>query len=187
MKIKSIKSIGKRKVYDISVQDVEHYILENGVVTHNTGLIYSANTAFIIGKSQEKDGNDLIGYNFTLNVEKSRYVREKSKLVFTVTYEGGIQKYSGLLELGLESGAVIKPSNGWYQKVNLETGELQEKKYRAKETQTEEFWSDILTSPKFKTFVKERFQLGAAYNTVVTDDDIDSELDAIEMEDDLND
>jgi hypothetical protein len=84
MKISSIKPIGRHRVYDISVADVEHYVLKNGVVTHNTGLIYSANQAFIIGKSQEKDGTELAGWNFTLNVEKSRFVREKSKLTFRV-------------------------------------------------------------------------------------------------------
>jgi len=151
------------------------------IISGGSGLIYSANTAFIIGKSQEKDGTDLVGYNFTLNVEKSRYVREKSKLVFTVTYAGGIQKFSGLLELGLESGAIIKPSNGWYQKVNLDTGELAEKKYRAKETQTDAFWNDILSNGKFKTFIKERFQLGAAYNTA-TDEEIIDELEDIDTE-----
>ena len=37
MKIKTIKAIGKQPVYDLSVENVEHYVLENGVVTHNTG------------------------------------------------------------------------------------------------------------------------------------------------------
>jgi RecA/RadA recombinase len=151
------------------------------IISGGSGLIYSANTAFIIGKSQEKDGTDLVGYNFTLNVEKSRYVREKSKLVFTVTYDGGIQRFSGLLELGLESGAIIKPSNGWFQKVNLDTGELAEKKYRSKETQTDAFWNDILSNQKFKSFIKERFQLGAAYNNPISDEDIEDELDLIEV------
>jgi hypothetical protein len=109
MKISSIKPIGRHRVYDISVADVEHYVLKNGVVTHNTGLIYSANQAFIIGKSQEKDGTELAGWNFTLNVEKSRFVREKSKLTFRVLYESGIQKYSGLLDMALEAGLVQKP------------------------------------------------------------------------------
>jgi RecA/RadA recombinase len=79
------------------------------IISGGTGLIYSANQAFIIGKSQEKDGTELAGWNFTLNVEKSRFVREKSKLTFRVLYETGIQKYSGLLDMALESGQVIKP------------------------------------------------------------------------------
>lgn len=164
MKIKSIKKVGKHNVYDISVQDVQHYILENGVVTHNTGLIYSATQAFIIGKSQEKDGTELAGWNFTLNVEKSRHVKEKSKLTFTVTFDGGVQKYSGLLPLALESGHIIKPKNGWYQRVDMETGEVIEKSYREKQLTTKEFWQPILDCPKFKQYTKNKFQLSAAYN-----------------------
>lgn len=79
------------------------------IISGGTGLIYSANQAFIIGKSQEKDGTELAGWNFTLNVEKSRFVREKSKLTFRVLYESGIQKYSGLLDMALESGLIQKP------------------------------------------------------------------------------
>ena len=41
MKIKSVKSVGKKEVYDLSIADDnydnQHYILENGVVSHNTG------------------------------------------------------------------------------------------------------------------------------------------------------
>ena len=92
MKIAKIAKIGKRPVYDITVKDVHHYALENGVVTHNTAVTYSANQIFVITKSQEKasDG-ELQGWNFTLGVFKSRYVREKVRLPFTVHYEGGIQ------------------------------------------------------------------------------------------------
>ena len=143
MKIAKINRIGKRQVYDITVSDVNHYVLENGVVTHNTGLMYSANTGFIITKSQEKDGTDLIGYNFKLTVEKSRYVKEKSKLEFTVTFDGGIKTYSGLMDIALESGHVVKPNQGWYQKVDISTGELIGGKLRLKDTETEEFWSDF--------------------------------------------
>ena len=42
MKIKSITAVGRKKVFDLSVKNDEHYILENGVVTHNTGSYYSA-------------------------------------------------------------------------------------------------------------------------------------------------
>ena len=38
MRIANIKYVGKRKVFDLSVDDVEHYILENGVITHNTEI-----------------------------------------------------------------------------------------------------------------------------------------------------
>ena len=159
--VSNIEYVGKKEVYDISVADAEHYILENGVVTHNTGVMYSANTVFIITKAQEKVGTDIVGYNFTINIEKSRFVREKAKMTFQVLWESGINKYSGLLDIALESGNVIKPSNGWYQKVDRDTGEVFEKKYRLKDTYSDEFWGDILTSSSFQNYVKKRYQLGA--------------------------
>ena len=58
MKIKSVTPVGKLPVYDLSVKEVEHYVLENGIVTHNTGVMYSADTVFIIGKRQIKEGTE---------------------------------------------------------------------------------------------------------------------------------
>ena len=134
-KKKSIREVESFPIYDITVQDDHCFELENGVIAHNsvypkdimsggTGGMLAATTVFMIGKSQEKDGTDIIGWNFTLNVDKSRYVKEKSKIPFLVTYEGGLNKWAGFLELCLESGHIIKPSNGWYNKVNRETGEV---------------------------------------------------------------
>lgn len=151
------------------------------IISGGTGLMYSANQAFIISKSQEKDGGELSGWNFTLNVEKSRYVREKAKLPFLVTYESGIQKYSGLLDLALESGHVIKPSNGWYQLVDTETGELIGGKVRAKETQTESFLGSLLTNQKFKDFVASKYKLVGGSHSL--DEDASNSLSDIEDED----
>lgn len=141
------------------------------VMSGGTGGMYSANQVFIIGKAQEKDGTELVGYNFTINIEKSRFVKEKSKFLFTVKYDGGIQKYSGLLELALESGHVDKPSNGWYSKVDKKTGEIGPK-MRFNNIQTSDFWDSILNDKDFKEFVKRKYTiaygniLGETINTV---------------------
>src|SRR6056300_468593 len=113
---------------DIPMVVVNHTYKEIGmfpkdIVGGGTGSYYSADNIFILGRQQSKDGNELDGYNFIINVEKSRYVKEKSKIPVSVKFDGGISKWSGLLDLALESGHVIKPSNGWYQKVDVETGE----------------------------------------------------------------
>lgn len=161
MLIKSVKPVGKRKVYDISVKDVEHYVLENGVVTHNTGSYYSADNIFILGRQQEKEGTEVVGYNFIINVEKSRYVKEKSKIPVAVSFDGGISRWSGLLDIALESGHVIKPSNGWYSKVDKETGEVEDKKYREKDTDTKDFWLPIVTSKSFRDFVEDKYRVAS--------------------------
>lgn len=135
------------------------------IISGGSGLLYSANQAFIMGKSQEKDGTELAGWNFTLNVEKSRYVREKSKLPLQVMYVGGIQKYSGILDLALAAGEVIKPTNGWFSLVDKETGEISDKKVRMKDTQTDEFLGTVLKRDSFKLWVKNRFKLGSIVGT----------------------
>ena len=168
MQIKSVTPVGKRKVYDISVKDAEHYVLENGVVTHNTGSYYSADNIFIIGRQQEKEGTEIVGYNFIINVEKSRYVKEKSKIPVTVTGKGGISRWSALLDIALESGHVIKPTNGWYSRVDTETGEVEEKKWRVKDTDSKSFWDPILENAKFKEFVESKYRI--SHSDIIQDD-----------------
>lgn len=187
MKIKRITPIGKREVYDLSVDKVEHYVLENGVVTHNTGIYYSANAIFIIGRQQEKDEDGLAGFNFVINIEKSRKVREKKKINISVNYGKGIDKWSGLLDIALESGHVIKPKNGWYTKVNKETGEVSDKNYREAQTHNKEFWTPILEDPTFEQWIKENYGISES-DMIVSEEDIlaavdDADID-LEIDDD---
>jgi hypothetical protein len=176
--IKRVTPVGQKPVYDISVREVEHYVLSNGVVTHNTGIMYSANQAFLIGKSQEKDGDEIVGWNFTLVAEKSRYVKEKSRFTFTVKYDGGIDKYSGIMDLALEFGFVIKPKNGWYQLVDIETGEAIGQNVRLKATGTPEFLGVVMKNPKFQDMVKGKYTLGAgSSNNSESLEDIDPDAD----------
>lgn len=140
-------------------------------ISGGTGILYSANDAWIISRSQEKDGTELAGYTFTINIEKSRRVKEKSKIPLTVMFDGGITRYSGLLDLALEAGIVIKPSMGWFQKVDPATGEVLEGKYRAKDTDTAEFWEPLLKSKEFNDAVRQKFLLVHDTPNEVTDDE----------------
>lgn len=137
----------------------EMSFIPKDVVSGGTGGIYNPDTIFIISKSQEKESGELIGFNFTLNVEKSRTIREKSKLTFTVLFKKGVEKYSGLMDLAIEAGMVVKPNAGWYSKVDPDTGEIEEKKYRYKDTLNADFWNSILESKKFDEFLSEKFLL----------------------------
>jgi hypothetical protein len=164
--VKSIKKIGKRPVYDLTVADVHHYKLKNGVPSHNTGIMYSSNQVFIISKAQEKDGTELAGWKFTINIEKSRYVREKAKLPFIVNYEKGIQKWDAIFDLALEAGMIIKPKVGWYQLCDPSTGEIDESaNYRqAQVLENDEFFLELIETVEFQKFVESKFKLGATSN-----------------------
>lgn len=150
------------------------------VVSGGTGVYLSADNIYILGRQQEKDGSDLAGYNFIINVEKSRHTREKAKIPVTVKFEGGLSKWSGLLDMALESGHVVKPSNGWYSKVNTATGEVEEKKYRAKETDTKDFWSSIIMDPTFNEWVKINYQV--SNGAIISDEEISDVFEEIDDE-----
>jgi RecA/RadA recombinase len=151
--IKNIPMVAINHVYQ------EIGMFPKAIVSGGTGGYYSSNDIWIIGRSQEKEGTDITGYTFTINIEKSRRVKEKSKIPLTVTFDGGITRWSGLLELAIEAGFVTKPSIGWYQKIDPDTGEVIEGKYRAKETNSAEFWEPLLKSQKFKDFISKKYKL----------------------------
>lgn len=174
---KQIKSLFRMITPHLSLKDipmvvVNHTYMEIGmfpkaIVGGGTGSYYSADNIYILGRQQEKEGSELVGYSFIINVEKSRYVREKAKIPVTVKFDGGISKYSGLLDIALESGHVVKPSNGWYSKVNIDTGEVHAKKYRLADTYTPEFWDSILADEAFKEWVRQKYQFTSNNSNLV--------------------
>ena len=116
------------------------------VVSGGTGVMLSADNVWILGRQQDKDDSGLNGYHFIINVEKSRYVKEKTKIPITVTFKGGIAMWSGLLDVAVEAGYIHKPKVGWYEEINPETGEvISEKMYRAKDIENNgAYWKDML-------------------------------------------
>lgn len=160
---------------DIPLIAINHTYKEIGlfpkdIVGGGTGIYYSADNIWILGRQQDKQGTEIKGYHFVINIEKSRYVKEKSKIPISVSWEGGVQKWSGLLEVALAGKYVAKPTVGWYQHVDQSSGELIGQKYREKDTVTADFWEPIFNKTDFKEFVKKQYTIG--YSSLVSMDDI---------------
>jgi RecA/RadA recombinase len=181
---KSLKSLFRMVTPHLTLKDiplivVNHTYMEIGmypkaIVGGGTGIYYSADTIWILGRQQDKDGGEIAGYNFIINVEKSRYVKEKSKIPITVSYEGGIKKWSGLLDLAIEGGYVVKPSNGWYQIVDRSTGEVSGQKMRAADIEDNgAIWKELFTKTDFANFIKNKYTLvgGSLIQQEEQDDD----------------
>lgn len=148
------------------------------VLSGGSGIYYSASTIIFFGRSQEKEDGELSGYNFTMKVDKSRRVREQTKVPLNVTFKGGINKMSGMFELALEGGFLIKPKMGWYQIVDKVTGETSEKSYRASEIESGGHLEKIVYSEPFKEYVRNTYLLG-----ITTNDE--SEIDVDILDEDL--
>jgi RecA/RadA recombinase len=159
---------------DVPLVAVNHTYMEQGlfpkaVVSGGTGVMYSADNVWIIGRRQDKVGTEVVGYDFVVNVEKSRFVKEKSKIPISVSWEGGIEKWSGLTEVALEMGYVIKPKNGWYQAKNPEDGSELSGNVRMKETLKKSFWTKIFENTNFADAIQERYKV--AYGSILQSED----------------
>lgn len=124
------------------------------VVSGGTGIMYSADTCIIVGKSQEKDGTDLSGFCFTLNMEKSRAIKEKSKIPIIATFEKGIQPYSGLSDIAHECGII--------EKVKKRSNMLIFKDLEIKEKDSgysKEFWESVFKDSDLAHAIELKYKL----------------------------
>ena len=127
------------------------------VVGGGTGSIYSSDNIFIITKSRDKDKEtkDIVGYTFKLSAYKSRYVKEGAKFPLNISFENGLDKYSGMWDFALEEGFIESPSKGWYTRKAVPD----DKKWREAETHyNPEFWEPVLT-PEFIATYEKRYSL----------------------------
>jgi RecA/RadA recombinase len=160
---------------DIPAVVVNHTYKEIGlypkdIVGGGTGSYYSADAIWILGRQQDKDADGIQGYHFVINIEKSRYVKEKSKIPITVSFEGGINRWSGLLDIALDGGYIIKPKAGWYAVVDKETGEVKAPNMRAGDiVDNKEFWVNIFKTTDFAKHIEKTFKI--AHGSILEDDD----------------
>ena len=174
---KSIKSLFRMvtprfKIKDIPLVVVNHIYMEQGmypkaIVSGGTGSYLASDNLWVIGRQQEKVKDVVAGWNFIINVEKSRFVKEKSKLIITVMNEGGVETYSGLLDIATEGGFIEKVSPGWYLPKGSKT------KLQEKDMMTGEFWDSYLTNEAFNECIRKRFKV--SYGSLMESDGGSSE------------
>lgn len=125
------------------------------VMSGGTGPLYTANNVLFLSKSKDKDGTSLVGFDFKLKAEKSRFIREGSTFSMNVSFEEGIDPYSDLFDFALEFGFIISPSKGYYQK-NNKYGDP--KKYRKSEFERNpEAWSCFINDPDFISAYEKKY------------------------------
>lgn len=139
-------------------------MFSKATVSGGTGVMYSASDVWIMGRQQEKDSKEITGYSFVINIEKSRHVKEKSKIALKVLHSSGLYKYSGLLEIALDGGFIIKPSMGWYALATSPDNKFREK-------DTSEILKDLITDEEFKAYVRKKYKLAGGSNIVSDHDD----------------
>jgi RecA/RadA recombinase len=164
---KQLKSLFRMITPHLSLKDIPMVVINHtykeiglypkDIVGGGTGSYYGSDNIWILGRQQDKDGSEIAGYHFVINVEKSRYVKEKSKIPITISFEGGINRWSGLLDVAVDGGYIVKPKVGWYKIVHK--GE-EGKSYRAADiANNKEVWYDIFQNTDFATYIESKYKM----------------------------
>lgn len=169
---KAMKSLFRMVTPHLTIKDIPMIAINHtyqtmemfskAVVSGGTGIMYSADNVWIIGRQQDKDDKTKIlnGYNFIINIEKSRFTKEKSKIPINVTYDHGINKWSGFLENALEAKLIGKPIAGRYERIDAE-GNFYGNRYTEDDIiSNDELWLDVLKTTNFKAFLIEKYSSG---------------------------
>ena len=69
-----------------------------------SGLKYASSTIIYLSKKKEKDGTEVVGNIIKCKAHKSRLTKENSEVETRLYYDRGLDKYYGLLELGIKYG-----------------------------------------------------------------------------------
>lgn len=163
MKIVKIERIEPKPLYDIEVEDCKHYILENGIITHNSGLLYSSSIILVFGKSKDKEGEKQVGVNLRCKLKKSRFTKENSVVSVNVDFNSGLDRYYGLVPLAVEAGIFKEIST----KIELPDGRKVFEK-RINDKPEDFFTKEILD--QIDVYVGKKFKYGQS-DSVPSEDD----------------
>ena len=167
---KQLKSLFRMITPHLSLKDIPMIVINHtykeiglypkDIVGGGTGSYYGSDNIWILGRQQEKDADGISGYHFVINVEKSRYVKEKSKIPITVSYDGGINRWSGLLDVAIDGGYIVKPKAGWYATVDRDTGEVRQPSMRANDiVNNKEFWMNMFETTDLAKHIEKTYKI----------------------------
>ena len=133
-----------------------------------SGLKYSASTIAFLSKRKERDGTDVVGNIIRVKMQKSRLSKENKEVQCLLTYDKGLDRYYGLIDIGVAAGLFKMVSN----RVQLPDG----KKIYAKKIYADpkEYFTDDIMQ-KLEEYCNTEFQYG------VTEDNGSSDAEDVEI------
>ena len=75
-----------------------------------SGLKYTASQICFLSKKKDRDGTDVVGNFIKCNMIKSRFTKENKQVEVKLSYDTGLDRYYGLLDLAEKAGIFKKVS-----------------------------------------------------------------------------
>ena len=96
------------------VYDVVGAYIPTKEISGGSGLKYAASSIVMLGKKKDKDGTEIVGNIIKATMHKSRFTKEGKKSEIKLSYDKGLDRYYGLLDLA-EKYDIIKKVSTRYE------------------------------------------------------------------------
>ena len=96
------------------VYDVVGAYVPTKEISGGSGLKYAASSICMLTKKKDKDGTDVIGNIIKVRMHKSRFTKENKDVLVKLSYDSGLDRYYGLLDLA-EKYDIIKKVSTRYE------------------------------------------------------------------------
>lgn len=155
---------------DIRLITIQHTYTEmkqygKTIISGGSGVMLSANLAWIIGRAKNEEDKVINGYDFKIKIEKSRFHREGSIIPITIRFDTGVLKYSGLLPLALKTGHIKKQRS---KSVSYEFEGFPNALFSEEEVNdsTDDQWKYLFEKTDFPAKVRELYEFGGTEDLV---------------------
>ena len=96
------------------VYDVVGAYVPTKEISGGSGLKYAASSICMLTKKKDKDGTDIVGNIIKVKMHKSRFTKENKVVETKLSYDSGLDRYYGLLDLA-EKYDIIKKVSTRYE------------------------------------------------------------------------
>lgn len=130
-----------------------------------SGLKYAASTIVMLGKKKDKEGTDLVGNIIKATMFKSRLSKEGKMVEVKLSFEKGLNRHFGLIDLGVKYGIFKQVST----RIELPDGTKQYAKTIYNEP--EKYFTEEIMD-QLEVAAKKEFMYGASDEELVSDSDV---------------
>lgn len=92
------------------VYDVVGAYIPTKEISGGSGLKYAASSICMLSKKKDKEDKEVVGNIVRVTMHKSRFTKEHKKVEVKLSYDSGLDRYYGLLELAEKYGIIKKVS-----------------------------------------------------------------------------
>ena len=93
-RIVSVESVGEREVFDLSTSE-NVYVTENGLINHNSGIVYGSSVIMNLAKAQLKESTEVVGQRVIAKAQKNRFCKP-TPCEFEIRFDTSLNPYKGL-------------------------------------------------------------------------------------------